>query len=404
MIGVYAFFWKGIKQFFASKSAVFWTFLFPILVGLLFASIFGQESTPSMIPVGIVNEDGGVFSEIFVENMKNISIDGKELFTIYTYQSKGEGIDKLKKGDVKAVILFDKDFSENITGGIGTAELTVIFDKRDAQEYQLVKGAVGQYILEFEKILQAEGVNLTLHYIDLYGDMDEENRTYIEKWLQKLVNPFKVTEEVYTGKSSVKEARLWYETMAIGITFMFSGMIASASSISSEIERGTARRLVMTRASGLEMLAGNLLYVLTIEMLSSILIIVSFFIVFRDLFCPPLVVWGMIIAAALSTISIGLLISAVTKSEKAAAGAANAIALPLSFITGVFFPEVLLPEWMRSIGDFFPPSALLRAIRRVVVFNRGIEDYMVNIILAVVSTIVILVVAAIAFKWRMRRE
>ena len=40
MIGAYAFFWKGMKQFFASKSAVFWTFIFPIMVGLLFAGIF----------------------------------------------------------------------------------------------------------------------------------------------------------------------------------------------------------------------------------------------------------------------------------------------------------------------------------------------------------------------------
>ncbi|RLF41645.1 MAG: hypothetical protein DRN18_03505, partial [Thermoplasmata archaeon] len=94
MIGAYAFFWKGMKQFFASKSAVFWTFIFPIMVGLLFAGIFGHESSPSMIPVGIVGEErNSTISDIFIENMKNITIDSKKLFVIKMYDSKGEALE-----------------------------------------------------------------------------------------------------------------------------------------------------------------------------------------------------------------------------------------------------------------------------------------------------------------------
>ena len=405
MIGAYAFFWKGMKQFFASKSAVFWTFIFPIMVGLLFAGIFGHESSPSMISVGIVGEErNSTISDIFIENMKNITIDDKKLFVIKMYDSEEEALEGIKKGDVKAVIIFDKNFSENVTDGMGEAKLHIIFDKRDAQEYQLVKGAVSHYVLEFESVMREKEIEMALYYIDMYGGINPENKTYVENWLHKLADPLNVTEEIYAGKSSSKETRLWYETMAIGITFMFSGMIASASSISHEIERGTARRLAITRTKSIEMIVGNLFYVFAIEMISSILIIISFFVVFGDLFCPSAPVWGMIIAAAFSTISIGLLISSITKSEKAAVGAANAIAMPLSFITGLFFPEFLLPEWMRSIGDFFPPSALLRAVRKVVVFNKGIEDYIPNIVLALLSTVVVLAISAIAFKWRMKKE
>ncbi len=404
MKGVYAFFWKGMKEFFASKEAVFWTFIFPIIFGLLFAGVFGHESSPSSIPVGIVPEkdSNNTLCKVFIDGMQGAKVDGKKLFELHNYSSESGAIFSLKNGRVKALLIFDDNFTENITSGIGQGKIKVILDKRDAQEYQLVSSVLASYISSFEDRVREIKVNITMEYITQYGNMTEENATSVERWMKSFANPLKTQEEIYHGESSTETARMWYLTAAIGVTFVFSGMISAASMISSEIEKGTARRLLTTKTKPWEMLTGDILTVLLIQLISSLLIILSFIVVFRELIIFPPSVILMLVIAALSTTSLGLLFSGITKTQRAAAGMANAIAWPISFITGIFFPSFLLPEWMRSIGDYFPASALLRGIRKVIIYNQGIGDYMPQIIGAITLTLIFLVTGSILFRWRMR--
>jgi len=405
MKGVYAFFWKGLKEFFASKEAVFWTFIFPIIFGLLFAGVFGHESQPESIPVGVVPESDSNSSlcSIFVENMEKVMVEGKRLFEVHNY-TMSDATEHLKNGDVKALIIFDENFTENITGGIGAARMMVIFDKRDVQEYQFVSAAIAQYISSFEDELRERRINITMQYLNEYGNLTEENTTYVRRWLESFANPLYVEEEIYRTDSTARVTRLWYLTAAIGVTFVFSGMISAASMISREIEKGTARRLLTTKTRPWEMLTGSMLSVLIIELISALLIVLSFIAIFRELIIFPPSAIIMLIIAALSTVSLGLLFSSITKTERAASGMANAVAWPISFITGIFFPSFLLPQWMRTIGDYFPASALLRGVRKVVIYNQSLGDYMPQIAGAAVITMLFLLAGGMLFRWRMRKS
>ena len=404
MKGIYAFLWKGIKEFFSSKEAVFWTFIFPLIFGLLFAGVFGQENPPQSIPVGIVPEEEGntTLCNIFVENMKKVKIENKSLFQIYTYSTEDTALSKLKSGKMKSILIFDNNFTENITYGIGPGRIKVILDKRDIQDYQFVSSAIASYISQFENIIRKIKINVTLSHINEYGNLSEEEDAYVEEWLKSIVEPLDIQENIYKSESSARITRLWYLTAAIGITFVFSGMISASSLISSEIERGTARRLFTTKTKPWEMLAGNILVVLIIQLISAAIIVIAFILMFQEIIIFPPTVILMLIAAALSTVSLGLLFSGITKTQRAAAGIANAIAWPISFITGIFFPSFLLPEWMRNIGDYFPASALLRGIRMVVIYHQSIGNYLPQIAFAVVLTLVFLALGGIAFRWRMR--
>ncbi len=406
MIGIYAFFWKGIKEFFASKEAVFWTFLFPVIFGVLFAAVFGQEGHFSAIPVGIVPEqyNNTTMCDIFVEGMENMSVDGDKIFEIKNFSSEDEAVKYLKNGSIRSVIIFDGNFTENITSGLGEAKIKIIFDKRDPQEYQMVSSIIASYIDVFEDKVREVRINLTMGYIDEWGNLTNETKEYVELWMKSFANPINETTEIYERESSARITRLWYETAAIGITFVFSGMITSASMISREIEKGTARRLLSTRTKPIEMLIGNLLTVLVIMIISAFIIMLSFFVIFGEFMYIDAAVLAMLVLASLSTTSLGLLLSGISRTQRAATGAANAIAWPISFITGIFLPQFLLPEWMRVIGDYFPASALLRGIRKIVIYGEGIENYTFQMIFATVLTLIFLVAGATLFRWRMKRE
>ena len=406
MKGMYAFFWKGIKEFLASKEAMFWTFLFPVLFGLLFAAVFGQESTIQTIPVGIVPEgdNNTTMCDIFVEGMINMSVENSKVFEIKNFSSEEEIIKEINKGNIKAALIFDDNFTENLTTGLGEGRMKIIVDKRDPQEYQMVSSVIASYLRGYEERIREVRINLTMDFIEKWGNMSEENLTYARIWMESFANPINESLQEYKSGSSARTIRLWYETAAIGVTFVFSGMITSASMISAEIERGTARRLLSTRTKPIEMLIGNMLMVLVILIISAFIIMLSFFVVFGEFFYLSVEVILMMLAAALSTISLGLLLSGITRTQRAASGAATAISWPISFVTGIFFPEFLLPEWMRVVGDYFPASALLRGIRKVVIYNADIGDYLFQIATALVVTAIFLVIGAILFQWKMKKE
>jgi len=60
--------------------------------------------------------------------------------------------------------------------------------------------------------------------------------------------------------------------------------------------------------------------------------------------------------------SLAAAVTAVVPSEAAAPAAANAITLPLFFISGVFIPAEDLPRWMLSVADFFPVKPFADAL------------------------------------------
>jgi ABC-2 type transport system permease protein len=79
---------------------------------------------------------------------------------------------------------------------------------------------------------------------------------------------------------------------------------------------------------------------------------------------------GRTLPAALVTIAVGgaalcclgYAFSTFVSSEDAAAPALQAVALPLYFISGVFVPDDIIPDWLLHVADVFPIRHLAQAL------------------------------------------
>jgi ABC-2 type transport system permease protein len=67
---------------------------------------------------------------------------------------------------------------------------------------------------------------------------------------------------------------------------------------------------------------------------------------------PAFVVALLLGAATFS--ALGLAVSALAPNAEAAPAIAQAIILPLLFISGIFIPLSEAPEWLTTVADFFP--------------------------------------------------
>jgi ABC-2 type transport system permease protein len=84
----------------------------------------------------------------------------------------------------------------------------------------------------------------------------------------------------------------------------------------------------------------------------------------------PLVILLMVLGAATFS-AIGLALAAAAPNARAAPALANAFILPLSFISGIFFPLEAAPEWLQTVAGIFPLEPLASAVTEI--FNPTLE-------------------------------
>lgn len=83
----------------------------------------------------------------------------------------------------------------------------------------------------------------------------------------------------------------------------------------------------------------------------------------RSATLPGLAATLVLGTAAFTTLGIG--VNRFISGAEAAPVVLNMLTLPLTFISGIWFPVNGLPDWLRAIADFFPVKALADGLQRV---------------------------------------
>ena len=104
--------------------------------------------------------------------------------------------------------------------------------------------------------------------------------------------------------------------------------------------------------------------------------------------------------AALGTATmavLGIALTAVARSSDTASTIAPFIAVILSFISGVFLPPELLPDWLATIGALLPLEPLADGLQRALLGEGALEPG--NLLALAAWGTVGLLVAARGFRW-----
>ena len=107
----------------------------------------------------------------------------------------------------------------------------------------------------------------------------------------------------------------------------------------------------------------------------------------------------LLVVGTLCFMSIGLLAGAVAKTTEGAVNMANFIVLPMSFLSGSFFPLDVTPNWLQNLAHVLPLFWLNDGMLDVMV--RGESGPAVLLPMAVLAAFAIVVTAAAAklFRW-----
>jgi len=79
----------------------------------------------------------------------------------------------------------------------------------------------------------------------------------------------------------------------------------------------------------------------------------------------------IVIAGALTFLSIGLLAGSITRTEQAATALANLIILPMAFLGGAFVPLAFAPAWIQKVSYLMPLRYLVVGVQDVMARGDG---------------------------------
>ncbi len=98
-------------------------------------------------------------------------------------------------------------------------------------------------------------------------------------------------------------------------------------------------------------------------------------------------------------LGIGLALGGWAKNERQVAPLGNIIVFPMMFLSGVFFPRFLMPEWLQNVSTFLPLTPIIDGARLILTEGKSLVDIGPQLALIAAWMIIIYAIAFRVFRW-----
>jgi len=98
-------------------------------------------------------------------------------------------------------------------------------------------------------------------------------------------------------------------------------------------------------------------------------------------------------------LGIGLALGGWAQNERQVAPLGNIIVMPMMFLTGVFFPRFLMPQWLQNITTYMPLTPVIDGARLIATEGKSLLDIGPQLGIMAVWTLVIYAIAFRVFRW-----
>ena len=107
----------------------------------------------------------------------------------------------------------------------------------------------------------------------------------------------------------------------------------------------------------------------------------------------------MVTLGALCFLSIGLLLTGLIRSARAANGISMVVFFMLMFLGGVFFPNEIMPDFLRIFSDALPSTNVNDVFRAVIIMDIGISEMWRELLIVGGWFVGSLAMAVWLFRW-----
>jgi len=364
----WAIFRKEVYHIFRDPRTLFILIGLPIALVLIFGYAVTNEFKDSKI--AILDQSKDNLSE---ELIRHLTASGH--FIIDENLVSISEIDaSFKKGSVKMAMVIPPDFDQKFYKN-KSATIQFIIDGTEPNFANTLNQYASNMILRFAK-LKNETIAAPPYQIQL------ENRM--------IFNP------------ELKSSYNFLPGVIAMILLLISAMMTSLT-IAKEKESGTMEILLVSPVSPLLIILGKVGPYALLSFFNAILILIMGYYVFQVPIVGGLfLLLGMCALYVLTALSLGIFISAKSKSMKAAMmGSLMSLMMPSMLLSGFLFPITSMPPFLQYVSKIVPATYFIEIIKGVMLKGVGLSYIIIPTAILAGMTLFFLLVSLKVFKIRL---
>jgi ABC-type multidrug transport system permease subunit len=378
--------YKEFLHILRDKRVLVLLLVLPPLFTLIFGHAF-EVGEPTNIPAVLINRDQTERTQRFVDIvLKNKS------FAWRTLPAEAGNESDLLARRVQAALVIPPGWSESLVNG-DPKSLLFYVDGSDTNTAAALDGALQRSMGEFQL---GERQYLIDALPEEVFDLAKKLPVEIRKQFASAMEPWEIDPHVlYNPKTRFIDYVL---PGIIGLILQLVTVTLMACTIARERESGTLYQLMVTSLRRGEIVLGKIVPYLAVSAVIVLLIILLAAYHFDVQLYSPSVLALVCLLFLLCSLGLGLLISAISRTQTQAIQFSVFFLLPVFVLSGAFAPLQQLPQFIQWVAEIFPLTHFCRAFRLVNLYHAGPAFYGLDLIILFLGAVVTFIGASVLLK------
>jgi ABC-2 type transport system permease protein len=184
----------------------------------------------------------------------------------------------------------------------------------------------------------------------------------------------------------------------IAMAVMTLSLFGSVNSNTELRQKGIIRKLSTTPITRTEWVLSDILYQLTIAVVSTFVMLLVSYAVFDVNLHINAWLPAFISLDVFAFVGIGMILTRFVKEAQSAAAAANAISFPMMFLSGSFFPIELMPNFLQTLAKTLPLYYVNEGLRAAMIFEDNAAALRDAAVIGIFAAVVF-ILGILATKW-----
>ena len=405
-----------IKNWMRSRSGLFFSILFPVLLLIVFGGIFsgiGGASQYSLfvqnLDVEMPNSTQSQLSIAFIE-----ALNSTETFSITSVPIEENSTEYARDelgplgGNIR-ILLINEGFEDDLLNGTLKIRIGIIFDTIQYFDQYLTDS---QREAVLEGLIQMEQLNASIPdakaSLTVMLDPADQSAGMVKSIIMSVANAFNY--ELIGAKNVVEfneelVTATHFSTVDFfipGITAAFimtNGIIALTATTTEFKRRGIIKRLSITPLTKIDWILGNILCQTLLNLMLAAIMIGLGWVIFNVRVIPDVLSIAMILLGSIMFSGIGMTLAGFIKDVEAASAIGNAIAFPMMYLSGTFFPLELMPSFVQTISKVMPLTYFSEGLKHAMIYKNP-EGVYLNMAVVAVLAVIFIILGSLVTRWK----
>lgn len=367
---------KEVYQILRDRRTLIFTFILPLFFMFLYS--YGIRFDVNKIRIAISDS----VSDVYSRDLINGFLASGYFDRVEDNLSPKEAEEMMMKGDVAVAMIIPTEFSKNLKR-MKSSSVQVLLDGMDSNTANISQGYIKAIILQYNlKQIQSK----LGHMLAMKGISFPAVSLDLRIWY----NPeLKSNHFIIPG--------------IIVIIMMLMGAMLTTLSIVKEKEFGSFENIISTPIKSYEFIIGKVLPYVVLSFIDLVLIIVVGYLGFNVPIKGNVIL--LLITSViylLTTLSLGILISTIAKTQQLALIIAMLTTLlPSILLSGFVFPISSMSFFLQCIASLFPAKYFMTIMRAIYLKGTGIETFWLDLLMLTLYSIIMLSISTLRFKKRL---